>query len=206
MAAVGAFCPQVPAVAATEVSTWQFDVLLDGRHIGEHEFVLVDSGAQKELTTRAKFRVSVLLVPLYRYEHENREIWREGCLYRIDARTRTNGDESIVEGARVGPAFQVRGPGGSARLPACVKTFAYWDLELLREERLLNAQTGVYERIEIEDLGADTLELAGRRVAAERHALRAGNYVIDLWYSPGGEWLALESLTPEGRRLRYEPR
>jgi hypothetical protein len=26
---------------------------------------------------------------------------------------------------------------------------------------------------------------------------------IDLWYSLAHEWLALESLTPDGRRLRY---
>ena len=26
---------------------------------------------------------------------------------------------------------------------------------------------------------------------------------IDIWYTPARDWVALESLTPEGRRLRY---
>ena len=26
---------------------------------------------------------------------------------------------------------------------------------------------------------------------------------IDLWYTAAGDWVALESLSPEGRRLRY---
>jgi hypothetical protein len=50
------------------------------------------------------------------------------------------------------------------------------------------------------------LDIGGRRVIAERHTLRTGGYRIELWYSPDGEWLALETVTPEGRRLRYVAR
>jgi hypothetical protein len=206
ISALCAVCAQVPATASADVTTWQFDVLLDGRRIGEHEFRLAERGELKELTTRARFRVSALFVPLYRYEHENREIWRDGCVARMDARTRQNGDESDVQGVRDGAVFEVRGPDGTERLPGCVKTFAYWDPAILREQRLLNAQTGIYERVDVTSIGTETLEVAGRRVVADRHVLRAGGYKIDLWYSPDGEWLALESLTPQGRKLRYVAR
>lgn len=195
-----------PATSASDVKSWRFDVLLDGRRIGEHEFRLAERADHKELTTRAQFRVSVLFVPLYRYEHQNREIWRDGCVARLEARTRENGEESSVRGALAGATFEVRGPEGIEILPSCVKTFAYWDPTILRERRLLNPQTGVYERVDVTSVGTDTLDVAGRQVIAERHALRTGGYRIDVWYSPDGEWLALESLTPEGRKLRYEAR
>ena len=38
---------------------------------------------------------------------------------------------------------------------------------------------------------------------AQRYALETRDFRIDLWYSPGKEWLALESRTDGGRKIRY---
>ena len=41
----------------------------------------------RELTSEARFRVRVLFIDAYRYEHRARESWRGDCLERLDART-----------------------------------------------------------------------------------------------------------------------
>jgi hypothetical protein len=40
-------------------------------------------------------------------------------------------------------------------------------------------------------------------VHAQRYHLHGPEMEIDLWYSAQGDWLALESLTRKGRRVRY---
>jgi hypothetical protein len=50
----------------------------------------------------------------------------------------------------------------------------------------------------------ETLEVGDRELASERYTLAGPDFSIELWYSPEGEWLALESTTKEGRKLRYE--
>ena len=70
----------------------------------------------------------------------------------------------------------------------------------------MNPQTGEYQPVETQALGRETLSVRGREVQAQRHALRTDDFRIDVWYAPDGDWLALESRTPEGRRLRYERR
>ncbi|HEY5807841.1 MAG TPA: DUF6134 family protein, partial [Povalibacter sp.] len=125
---------------------------------------------------------------------------------RIDARTSDNGKELVVRGTQEGSQFAVSGPSGAAVLPACVQTFAYWDAEFLKASHLLNSQTGEYSAVQITSIGREILTTGGRQREADRHTLRAKDFHIDLWYSPDGEWLALESLTPQGRRLRYEIR
>jgi hypothetical protein len=40
-------------------------------------------------------------------------------------------------------------------------------------------------------------------VTAAGYRLTAGEVAIDVWYSPQRQWLALESITEGGRRLRY---
>lgn len=185
---------------------WHFEVLLDGKPIGEHEFAITQRAQGVEVWTRAHFRVKAFFVPLYAYDHQDHEIWRGGCLAQIDAETSDNGRKFTVHGHLAGPSFEVRGPQGAATLPACVKSFAYWDMSELGEHRLLNAQSGEYEPVELSRHGIDSLLTQGHRVEAEHYSLTARKFSIDLWYSHSGEWLALESHTGQGRTLRYELR
>jgi hypothetical protein len=166
---------------------WNFHVSLDGRHIGEHRFVLRDGSDSRELTSQARFRVRVLFFDAYRYDHRAQETWRGDCLERLDASTDVNGKRTVVA---VTP------------LDECVQTFAYWNPTILGARRLLNPQTGEYVPVQIRDMGSELL--AGQ--PADRFRLTGGGRTpleIDLWYTPAREWLALESRTPEGRRLRY---
>lgn len=188
------------------VREWRFAVLLDGKRIGTHDFTVTGSADEARVRTHATFKVTALRIPLYHYEHEDQESWRGGCLARMDARTSDNGEESTVRGESSGQAFEVLGPKGAASLPGCVKSFAYWDKRVLAEHRLLNAQTGEYEPIEVRRVGIESVGTGARAVTAEHYSLSARKFRIDLWYSPAGEWLALQSRTEQGRTLRYENR
>jgi hypothetical protein len=100
-------------------------------------------------------------------------------------------------------AMMVAGPGGEARLPGCVMSFAYWDPRILGATRLLNSQTGELMPVSVVERGTERVNVAGRNVAATRHRLSAPDLQIDLWYADG-RWVALEAPTPGGRTLRYE--
>ena len=84
---------------------WHFDVSLDGRPIGEHRFTLRERGDLRELTSEARFRVRILFIDAYRYEHRARERWQGDCLERLDARTDDNGKPTVVAGERAGDDF-----------------------------------------------------------------------------------------------------
>lgn len=196
--------PQVLAADGPVRREWTFRVLLDGRDIGRHDFRVIEQADGQEIDSRARFQVKALLIPLYRYEHDDRETWRDGCLVSLDARTNDNGRRQSVKGVLRNETFSVQRQDGSAELPSCVRTFAYWDPDFLRAHQLLNTQTGLYEEVQIESRGREQIEVLGQSRTAVRHSVRAGKYAIDVWYSPEGEWLQLETQTPSGRTLRYE--
>ena len=183
---------------------WRFAVSLDGKPIGEHRFVLQQRAELRELTSEAKFRVRFLFINAYHYEHSARELWRGDCLERLVARTDDNGNETVVSGEQEGGGFRVTTDGNAAGVESCVQTFAYWNPRILDATHLLNPQTGEYLPVQVLDLGRATV---GSRKDAQHYRLLgdAGGKPlhIDLWYSTAHEWLALESLTPDGRRLRY---
>jgi len=168
---------------------WRFKALLDDREIGYHRFVLAGSTEARELVSEARFNVRILGINAYRYAHDARERWRGDCLAGIEASTDDNGKRREV---RDSPA-------------ACVMSFAYWNPAMLRQSKLLNAQTGEVMDVKIRPLGTEALEVRGASVPSRRYRLEARGMTIDLWYSPQGEWLALDSVVSGGKRLSYRP-
>jgi hypothetical protein len=188
------------------VQEWHFTALLDGKKIGHHRFVLTRAGDGQELRSEAQFDVKFLFFNAYRYVHESSERWQDNCLRSISARTDDNGKPFAVRGAASDGRFLLRGAGRPEALPACVMTFAYWNPAMLKQARLLNAQNGDYLDVDVTPLGPEPVRVRGTPVPAQRYALRAKGIAIDLWYSLTHDWLALESITADGHRLRYEIR
>jgi hypothetical protein len=189
------------AVAARE---WNFRVYLDDAEIGYHNFRLENQEGRQRLITEADFKVKFLFVTAYRYRHENTEVWQGDCLVDIEARTNANGKKLQVRGTRQEDIFRVEAAGMRNEIPECVKTFAYWNADVLEESSLLNAQTGELLDIDVESVASEAVTVQGEEVEALRYRLRAKGVDLDLWYSKDSRWLGLESTTKGGRKLRYE--
>ncbi len=183
---------------------WRFDVYLDDREIGYHEFRAAPEAGGLRLTSEAKFEVKVLFITAFDYEHENTELWRDGCLQRIESRTRTKGKLFEVTGRRVDDRFDVQTRDGADSLADCVGTFAYWDRERLARQRLLNAQTGEYLEVDIQPLPSGTVRIEDMEIPVDRYKLSAKGMDITLAYETGTDnWVALDSTVKGGRLLRY---
>ncbi len=181
---------------------WRFNVYLDDSKVGYHHFRVENKDEHYVLASDARFDVKILFFTAYRYQHNNRETWRGGCLQDLESRTDDNGKSYKVEGRIRGKTFIVEAGDQVQRIAGCVKSFSYWDPSFLSAAKLLNAQTGEHVNIRVEDLGEDRVEVRGASVPARRYRLIARDQTIDLWYSPQREWLALESQT-NGGRLAY---
>lgn len=194
----------LPVIAgATTATEWRFRVYLDDREIGHHDFILTENGPDTDLRSRAHFDVTFLKIPLFKYRHENTEVWQSHCLQRITSTTDENGKHFRVAGSAAGKVFELTTHAGASTLPACISTFAYWDKSFLERDRLLNSQTGEYLDVEVRYLGDDSIRVRNEDTRAQRYLLTAGKASIELWYSQDGRWLGLQSTTDSGRLLRY---
>ena len=178
------------SAAAQEARVWDFRVYLDNTAIGTHRFTLRQQGEERELASEARFDVKLLFFTAYRYAHQASERWRGDCLTALNSRTDDNGTPFAVTRER-------------AALQGCVMSFAYWNPQILRQSRLLNAQTGEHEAVAISALGDDRIAVRGAQVPARRYRISGPKNPIELWYSADGDWLALASTLEGGRRLQY---
>lgn len=206
----GALALSGAALATTEpASELLFRVMLDDKDIGVHRFSVAREDDRELVEIEADFDVTFLAIPVYSYDHRNREVWRGGCLERIESRTDDNGDEYRVDGEDLGDRFVVSTKDDTIELDAeCVMSFAYWNRDFLSQGRLLNSQTGEYLPVSVEELGTESLRIGDASMTAKRYRLVNRDEEIDIsvWYdTASGRWLSLESRVGGKRVLRYLP-
>ena len=185
--------------------SWNFKVLLDDKPIGYHQVRINRDANRKAVHTKAQFDVRFMFIPVYSYVHDTRETWENGCLVNITSTTDDNGDDFFINSKPLNQRLALETQDGISTFDGCVRTFAYWDIEMLQSTHLLNTQTGEYQAVTITDMGSDTVNLEGDKIEARRFKLICEDMNIDLWYSNDMHWLALESTTASGAVLRYVP-
>jgi len=186
-------------------TSWQFRVFLDEKEIGYHNVSLNTRQQVKQVSVEADFIVKFLFFTAFRYQHQTEETWVGSCLSEIQSSTNNNGENLFIQKISDTTGFTIRTHAGEQSLDGCVRSFAYWDLELLKAERLLNTQSGEMEQVELRDLGKSVLQFEGQNIPAFKYRLLLKDKHIDLWYSTDMDWLALQSETEGGYQLSYYP-
>jgi len=198
------FSTVFPAAATSGVEQeWRFRVYLDDKPIGYHHFMISHAGELEHVTTRARFDVEFLKIPLFKYRHDNIERWSSQCLNSIASTTDQNGTLFRVDGNVTDTGFRLSSNTGDNTLAPCISTFAYWDKSFLQHDRLLNSQTGEYLEVDVAELGEQSLMIGDASVAVNRYRLTGDEIDIEVWYSGNDQWLGLESTTDKGRLIRY---
>lgn len=210
-------CLGLNLVYATELTRGQdsnieelnFQVFLDDSEIGFHRFRIEKTPDGQTIDIGANFKVTFFGIPFYRYTHTNRETWRDGCLETIASNTDDNGDQFIVEGSRNLSRFDINIGGDQQGVDnACIMTFAYWNKNFLKRQKLLNSQNGDWLPVDIDFIGTENISLGGNNVIAEKYRIRNTEKEIDItvWYEDATDrWLSLESKVSGDRVLRYIP-
>lgn len=192
-----------PTPAAEAARSWNFRVYLDQDPIGYHNFTLSPRGELRELKSVAHYLVKILFVTAFHYDHHATEIWRGDCLDQLDSDSDDDGKLLAVHARSDGQSLAVEAPKGHYAASGCAMTFAYWNPLMLQQTHLINPETGEDLPVTVSTRGEEDITVHDQREHARHYHLQGQKLDIDLWYSMAGEWLALESATEKGRRLRY---
>lgn len=187
---------------------WVFDVYLDKSKIGQHTFKLNDALV---LTSTATFKVKVLFINAYQYEHQAIEQWQDDCLTSLDAHTTENKVNTYVKGKLSSKNFIVETVKSKQELPVCTMTFAYWNSKIIEQSKLLNPQNAEWLETKFTKIGVETIDVKNQKIDAIHYKLDGSlagktKLNIDLWYTNNNEWVGLKSITPEGYTIHYKLR
>lgn len=181
-----------------------FDIYLDDRPVGFHRVQIQESADERRVSVEAEMSVDILFVNAFSYRHRADEVWRGDCIAALSTRTDDDGERRRVEASRIGDALVLTTDDAQKHLDGCVRTFAYWNPQLLDQDFLLNTQTGDYEPVRLVQVVDQPLHFKGREYGEMQYRLEVGDTVkIDLWYDANRTWRALQTEVKSGRVLSY---
>lgn len=178
-----------------------FDVLMDGRRIGQHAVTLWRDGARTYVDIDIDLRVGLGPITLYRYEQRNQALWESGTLSSFVSRTDDDGENFTVTANRDGSALAVAVNDAS---PVTVSNWfptTYWDKRTVLQDKLLATRDGEILEVTTTPAGIETITVQGVPTQAEKFEMR-GDLDIDLWYDKADRWVKL-SFDYRGNRFDY---
>ena len=180
-----------------------FAIVRDSDPIGQHSVRFERNGEDLIVTIDIDIAVDFGPITLFRYEHENREVWRDGRLVALDTWTNDDGSEFSVTARATPDGLQVEGAEGSFLAPADIIPTSYWNPATVDQDRLLDTQYGRLVDVTIQPQGEEAIAAGSATVEARRY-LVSGSLDMSLWYTERGEWARI-TFDARGAEVDYVP-
>jgi len=169
-----------------------------GKVIGYHAVDVSQTDDGIVVDTEISMRVHFGPIPLFKYSHEAREVWREGELLSLVSKTNNNGEKTAVDARRGESGLFIDGTYFKGVAPEGAHPSSYWDKAILNADALINTQTGEIIEISIEKIGETP---APHNQLAEQYRI-LGTLALNIWYD-GEKWVGSHFVI-DGEELTYE--
>ena len=180
-----------------------FEIWRNGRKIGSHAVSIVGGSGSQTVTITAELLVKLGPIPLFRYRHDAKEVWRDGHFMELTTLTVSNGRRQSVTARREGESIAIAmGAGAAITAPGDAHPLTHWNPAVLNGP-LFNPQDGTLMHESVARAPDQTVRLAdGRTVSATRYALTGKAEITD-WYDLQQSWTALRGRVSDGSYVDY---
>lgn len=179
-----------------------FRVERGGDPIGTHRINFTREGDALHVAIDIELAVSFGPLTVFRYEHRNRETWRDGRLVALETETNDDGKRYKVSATATDNGLEVTSSAnGTFMAPADIIPTSYWNPATLTQTQLLDTQKGRLIDVDIEETGTREARADGRTIPVREYRM-TGDLKLKLWYSPDMEWLNV-IFTARGEEVDY---
>lgn len=201
-AASTAFLFPLGALAANGTATRVFDVSRGSSKAGSQKITLTRSGDTVTVDLQTRLKVSLLGIPVWRYNLDSREIWEGGVVQSISGKTNDNGKSAFVEARRSAKGLEVKGSDFTGVVTGNVSTTSFFHTSLLNRNKWVSTQGGKPIAVAVTKKGKATLGLPGGNVVCTHYYFGGKLKIpIDAYFDGNGD-LAAYMFDAKGERAR----
>jgi hypothetical protein len=201
--AAGAVAACATSRANAAPQSMLFNVIRGDTMIGTHRLDFTHSDNELVVRVEIALEVEVAWIPVFRYEHTNHEVWRDGRLVHLESRTHDDGTNHVVRAHHDGRTLVVEGDDGLLSVESDMLTTSYWHPETPTRNRLLDTQKGRIKDVFHVSSGIDRMAVASEYLEARRYEA-SGDLDLTIWYSLQGVWCGLR-FDARGEQVNYHP-
>lgn len=182
-----------------------FAILRNGKAIGSHVIRFEKNGIDLEVRIEAQVDYRFGFIPLYRFEHQALEIWRDGSLQRMAATTNDNGEPYRIALQREEGRMVLAINDAETTEDPDLQPASLWNIGIATQHRVLDPADGELMSIAIADAGTESIRVAGRNIQA-RHYVMTGDFERELWYDSRGVLKRVRFHGDDGSEILYDLR
>ncbi|MEZ5937004.1 MAG: DUF6134 family protein [Hyphomonadaceae bacterium] len=193
-----------PARAFPEPEAWTpadgdqlyFDVFRDGGPFGRHVVSFRREGGHDgghdggRLLVDSDIDLKVNLGPItvFRYIHKASEVWADGRLQSVVARTRSDGRWKTLRAERQGEVLRIAGEAYEGAAPGNLYPSTHWNIAQMAQSEMLSTETGELLEMDVSDMGVEQVLTRSGRLDARRFLVRS-DMTAAFWYDANGRWV-----------------
>ena len=168
-----------PALAA-EKADRTFRVIRDGDDIGTHRLdsVLGPNGLETVITVRIS--VKFLGITAFRYELDNREVWKDGRMVSLDSKVFDDGRDFFARARRAGDGLAIEGTEYSGPAPGDLAATSYYARDFLDRKPWMSSQSG------------RLMDISFSQARGGGWTTLSGDLRTSLRHDASGEWVGCE--------------
>jgi len=185
------------------VTEINFQVLRKGKPFGWHNlsFQPTEDGG---FTATSDVDLTAKIGPItaYKYRHDSVETWKDGRLVGLEAETLKNGKDIVAQAELTEMGLFVEGTNYNDTYPADIIPANHWNISQLYSDTMLSTEGGQPLGVAVENLGRETLTIAGEPIEATKFKL-VSDLTVFLWYDDNGRWLKLDFTARGSQHIEY---
>ncbi len=182
--------------------TLEYEVLRKGKKIGTHRIMFNQTDRGLKVTAKTKMKVSILFVPVYKYEYVSEELWCGGELLSVETRVNDNGTRSTTALVNDGETYTAHAGGETYKLTDDFFTTNHWNPDVVQTDTLFNTITGELNEVTFEEAGEARLETKLGEKQVTRYSVD-GQLTINTFYDRSGNWSGMAFEHKDGSPIEF---
>ena len=179
-----------------------FDIVRNGEAIGTHTYHFDRSDDRTEVRIKTDINFRLFFIPVYRFEHESKEVWQDGKLASLESSTNENGTPVKLQVHRDEDSLMVYGEDGNLHVDREIIPASLWNRLVLNRSQTLTTISGNVKKFEVEYVGEKELEVRGKKITTQHFRL-TGEFERELWYDKDDVLVGVRFVASDGSTVAY---
>ena len=190
------------AAGVPEDGVLAFDIMRNGEAIGTHTYRFNKSGNGTEVRIKTDIDFRLLFIPVYKFEHESREVWRNGRLTSLESNTNENGTPVKLAVHREEDSLMVMAEDGNLHVDREIIPASLWNRLVLNRTETLTTVSGNLKTFQVEYVGEEIIDVRGQKTTTQHFRL-TGEFERDLWYDNTDVLVGVRFEADDGSTVAY---
>ncbi len=187
---------------AVYAPTTNYKIFRKGKRIGSHSVSFEVNGDAVMVRVKSDIVVTVLKVPVFKFNYAATEKWENGQLIEVNARVTEKGKSRKNTLKKEAGGYRLTNESGSTVVDEVPFSSNHWNPGVLSSKTIFNTLTGKPNKVIIEDAGPDTIKTGSSTIEAH-HYIYTGALSAETWYDANGRWVKLLFKGEDGSAIEY---